>query len=74
MLNTGQRIAFFLAQNWRGYDRQFAEFRAALPGLPRGQRLLTVLDGDAIGNRSDQPYWHMAEFAIIDRGGDMARR
>ncbi len=36
--------------------------------MPRGARLLTVLDGDAIGLASDQPYWHMAEFAIIDRG------
>ena len=38
-----------------------------MAALPRGQRLLTVLDGDAIGMRSDQPYWHMAEFAIIAR-------
>ena len=39
-----------------------------MAALPRGQRLLTVLDGDADGVESDQPYWHMAEFAIIDRG------
>ena len=31
-------------------------------------RLLTVLDGNAIGERPDQPYWHMAEFAIPERG------
>ena len=36
--------------------------------VPRGARLLTVLDGNAIGERADQPYWHMAEFAILDRG------
>ena len=29
--------------------------------------MLTVLDGDSVGWASDQPYWHMAEFAIIDR-------
>lgn len=58
--------ATVLAQSWQTYDRQFREFRAALQQLPRGQRLLTVLDGNGIG--SDQPYWHMAEFAIIDRG------
>jgi hypothetical protein len=57
-----------LALNWREYDRQFSEFREAARALPAGLRLLTVLDGDAIGLRSDQPYWHMAEFAIIDPG------
>jgi hypothetical protein len=57
-----------LTLDWRGYDRQFAEFRATASALPPGLRLLTVLDGDAIGMRSDQPYWHMAEFAIIDPG------
>jgi hypothetical protein len=56
-----------LAHDWRSYDRQYNEFRAALPQLPKGARLLTVLDGDAIGLASDQPYWHMAEFAIHDR-------
>lgn len=57
-----------LAQNWLGYDRQFREFQAALEEVPRGARMLTVLDGDAIGDRPDQPYWHMAEFAVPERG------
>ena len=57
-----------LAQSWLGYDRQYREFQAALEEIPRGSRLLTVLDGNAIGDRSDQPYWHMAEFAIPERG------
>jgi hypothetical protein len=57
-----------LAHNWRGYDRQYQEFDAALTHIPRGSRLLTVLDGNAIGERSDQPYWHMAEFAVPARG------
>ncbi len=56
-----------LAGNWQYIDRQFAEFRAADSVLPRGARVVTVLDGDAIGNASDQPYWHLGEFAIIDR-------
>jgi hypothetical protein len=60
-------IAVAMTQNWRLYDRQFAEFRAALSGIPRGSRLLTVLDGDLEGQISDQPYWHMAEYAIADR-------
>jgi hypothetical protein len=58
-----------LAGNWRYYDAQFHEFRAALASLPRGVRLMTVLDGDAIGKASDQPYWHIAEYAVMDRAG-----
>jgi hypothetical protein len=57
-----------LAQNWRGYDAQYAEFRAHSSDLKRQGRLLTVLDGDSLGWDPDQPYWHMAEFAVIDRG------
>lgn len=57
---------FVLARDWRATDAQFAEFRSVARALPPRTRLLTVLDGDAIGWRSDQPYWHMAEFAIID--------
>jgi len=60
--------AFALTRNWYAYDKQFAEFRAAARTLPPDARLMTVLDGDAIGYRSDQPYWHMAEFAIVERG------
>jgi hypothetical protein len=56
-----------LAGNWRYYDKQYDEFRAALKDVPRGSRLVTVLDGDAMGEAADQPYWHMAEFAVIDR-------
>ncbi len=57
-----------LAKNWQGYDRQFREFTASLRDVPRGARLLTVLDGDALGERADQPYWHMAEFAVPLKG------
>ena len=60
--------ALALTRSWVAYDRQFAEFRAAAQALPPDARLMTVLDGDAIGYRSDQPYWHMAEFAIVERG------
>ena len=60
-------LAFTMTQNWRTYDAQFAEFRAALQQLPRGQRLVTVLDMPADSTQSDQPYWHMAEYAIADR-------
>jgi hypothetical protein len=61
-----------LAENWRGYDRQYSEFRAALRDIPEGSRMVTVLDGDSLSDQlnptPDQPYWHMAEFAIVDRG------
>ena len=57
-----------LAGNWSYYDRRFAEFRAADKLLTPGSKIVTVLDGDAMGLASDQPYWHMAEYAIVDRG------
>jgi hypothetical protein len=60
--------AILLTQNWLGYDRHYREFQGALEGIPYGSRLLTVLDGNAIGDRPDQPYWHLAEFAIPERG------
>lgn len=59
--------AVLLAMNWVSFDSQVTEFRAALANVPTGSRLLTVLDGNAIGMQSDQPYWHMAELAIVDR-------
>jgi len=57
-----------LTQNWLVYDRTYREFQASLEEIPRGARLLTVLDSNAIGERPAQPYWHMAEFAIPERG------
>ncbi|HTT97667.1 MAG TPA: hypothetical protein VMF58_06420 [Rhizomicrobium sp.] len=60
--------AAVLAQDWRTHDGEFNEFRTAARTLKPGTKLLTVLDGDAIGFRSDQPYWHMAEYAIVDPG------
>ncbi|MDE2109822.1 MAG: hypothetical protein KGJ79_01675 [Alphaproteobacteria bacterium] len=66
-------ISTALTMSWRSYDRQYDEFRAALRQVPKGTKLFTVLD-DASLNYSpdfsvpDQPYWHMAEYAIVDRG------
>ena len=56
-----------LSGNWLYYDRRFAEFRSAAQDIKLGSKIVTVLDGDSIGLASDQPYWHMAEYAIIDR-------
>ena len=57
-------VATTLASDWKNYDRQIAEFRAALRDLPRGSRLMTVVDPKFPNNAL---YWHIAEFAIIDR-------
>ena len=60
--------ACLLAWNWRLYDAQYAEFRTHASTIRADAKLLTVLDGDSLGWTADQPYWHLAEFAIIDRG------
>jgi hypothetical protein len=57
-----------LTFDWRRVDMRYREFRAAADRIEPGARLMTVLDGDSLGWSSDQPYWHMAEFAVIDRG------
>ena len=57
-------LATTLATNWKNYDRQIAEFRTALRDVPRGSRLMTVVDPDV---PNDGLYWHIADFAIIDR-------
>lgn len=56
-----------LAGQWKGYDRQVAAFRTAVADLPRGSRLMTVVDPAARTQIDTKLYWHMAEFAIIDR-------
>lgn len=59
----------FLIQSWSAYDKQYGEFRTAIRDLPQGARLFTVLDGDALNDINDPPYWHMAEYVIVDRDG-----
>lgn len=60
--------AAILTVDWQRVDARYREFRAAASAIGAGARLLTVLDGDSLGWSADQPYWHMAEFAVIDRG------
>lgn len=57
-----------LYQNWRGQDRQIAEFREAMQSVATGTTLFTALDGKALGRAETRPYRHMAEYAIMDRG------
>lgn len=59
--------AAMLTRDWRHYDVQFRDFRDHLDEIPRGTKLLLVLDGDALGERPDQPYWHLAELAVPTR-------
>jgi hypothetical protein len=59
--------AALVASNWSTYDAQFTEFRAHASDIRQHGRLLTVLDGDSLGWDADQPYWHIAEFAVVDR-------
>lgn len=66
LLATGW-ISTSMAASWQGYDRQYKEFRVALTQAPKGARIMTVVDSNALGKAVDQPYWHMAEFAIADR-------
>jgi hypothetical protein len=60
--------AAVLATDWKRIDARYSEFRAVENKIAPGTRLLTVLDGDSLGWAADQPYWHMAEFAVADRG------
>ena len=57
-----------LAAEWQRIDARYSEFRAAEGAIKPDSRLMTVLDGDSLGLAADQIYWHMAEFAVIDRG------
>jgi hypothetical protein len=59
--------ALVLAGNWQYYDARYREFRANATAIRPDARVLTVLDGDSLGWSSDQPYWHMGEYAVIDR-------
>ncbi|MDH3229154.1 MAG: hypothetical protein OEN55_05105 [Alphaproteobacteria bacterium] len=64
------RIAEITA-DWRGVNRDFAEFRVALGSIEPGASLLPVqkhnvplADG---GTRFDNAYWHMPVMTVIDR-------
>jgi hypothetical protein len=60
-------IAALVTLDWRLYDAQYREFRAHADAIPRGAKIMVALDGDSLGMTADQPYWHLAEFAIVDR-------
>lgn len=68
LLLTAGGLSAAMAANWIGYDRQYREFRTALDQIPEGSRIMTVIDDNALEEDQEQPYWHMAEFAIAERG------
>ena len=60
-----------MTETWRGYDRQFAEFREATEKIDEGARLLVArrpgtfsLNGRAVFPRA---YSHLPALAVIDR-------
>jgi hypothetical protein len=57
-----------LARDWRSFALQIDEFRQSLDALPKNARLLTVMDEDSKFRRPERLYWHIGEYAIIDRG------
>lgn len=56
-----------LTQEWRRFALQIDEFRQSLEMVPKNARLLTVIDKSATLGRPERLYWHIAEYAIIDR-------
>lgn len=60
----GARI-WTMAETFRGYNAQYAEFRQAAQVIPPGARLLTAQQKRE--GRFDQPYWHLGSLAVIDR-------
>lgn len=54
-----------VADMWRGYDRQIADFRKTLKVLPKGASLL--LAETEWRELETRTYWHVASYAVIDR-------
>lgn len=67
ILATLAGMSAVLADQWRAFDGQIAEFRASLRELPRGSHLMAAVDTRDDGRVPNQIYWHFTEFAIIDR-------
>ena len=67
LLGLASWSAVTLTRIWRPYDRQVSEFRAALGELPPDVKLVTAMDTPADLSDNGKVYWHMAEYAILDR-------
>jgi len=57
-----------ISEQWRVFDADFREFRAADAALERGSRVV-VIPFDSVGDshRPRLPYWYVASLAVIDR-------
>lgn len=55
-----------IAEQWRDYDREFAEFRLATTAIEPGSKLLVATRAPA-ETLKHKPYWHMAAIAVIER-------
>ncbi len=56
--------------SWRPTVARYAEFRAAMPEIKRGARLLVFADnsgGNADVARFPTQYWHLSSMAVIER-------
>ncbi len=57
-----------VSEQWRVFDADYREFRAAAAALERGSRVVMIpFDRSRTENRSRLPYWYLASLAVIDR-------
>jgi hypothetical protein len=57
-----------LTDQWRAFDADYREFRAADVVLEQGSRVIVMpFDRSRTGLRPLLPYWFVASFAVIDR-------
>lgn len=61
------RVATVFDQ-WRVFDADYREFRAAAASIDRGSRVMTIpFDLGETADRPRLPYWYLASLAVIDR-------
>jgi hypothetical protein len=57
-----------LTDQWRVFDADYREFRAAAASIDRGSRVVVIpVDLDERADRPRLPYWYLASLAVIDR-------
>ncbi|WP_395017171.1 hypothetical protein [Dongia sp.] len=61
------RVATLIDQ-WRVFDADYREFRAAAATIERGSRVMVIpFDLGKSADRPRLPYWYLASLAVIDR-------
>jgi hypothetical protein len=57
-----------LADQWRVFDADYREFRAAAASIERGSRVMMIpVDLGKTVDRPRLPYWYLGSLAVIDR-------